>query len=249
MELVTSNTPSVEHIVRLLTSSINTNCGESHALASYAELWAEYADETAGKPRVSEWLSNLQSTEDSPLSGTLALNSALAGLLRLQAAFNTSQAQEDRAYSLHSRAGPAQASINIAEETIDRAMRAVSTFLNVNFLNTLGGGSGEKDTVGKQGSGKGKGAKNKGDGNTRAVADVVSSLLCNSVFYMFFVSFQSGFQRGNFICELTIFNCVFFFSVALPGESGVPHGDLSAECAGAVFPQRPPERAPRIVCG
>eukprot|EP01032_Pedospumella_encystans_P028184 gene28184-31836_t len=172
MELVTSNAPSVEHIVRLLTASINTNCSESHAHASYAELWAEYADESAGKPRVSEWLSGLQSTEDSPLSGTLALHSALAGLLRLQAAFNTSQAQEDRAYSLHSRAGPAQASINIAEETIDRAMRAISTFLNVNFLNTSGGGNSDRDSVGKQGSGKGKGNKNKADGNTRAVADV-----------------------------------------------------------------------------
>lgn len=185
MELVTSNAPSVEHIVRLLTASINTNCSESHAQASYAELWAEYADESAGKPRVSEWLSGLQSTEDSPLSGTLALHSALAGLLRLQAAFNTSQAQEDRAYSLHSRAGPAQASINIAEETIDRAMRAVSMFLNVNFLNSSGGGNSDRDSGGKQGSGKGKGAKNKGDGNTRAVADVVSFPLCNAVSSIF----------------------------------------------------------------
>lgn len=178
MELVTNTAPSVETIVRLLSASIDANCSESHAQASYAELWTEYVEETAGKPRVSEWLSGLHSTEDSPLSGTLAVHSALAALLRLQAAFNTRQSHEDRAYSLHSRSGPSVASINIAEETVDRAMRAASMFLNVNFLNTLGGGAGDRDSVGKQGSsGKGKGAKNKGDGNTRAVADVVCSFL------------------------------------------------------------------------
>jgi len=168
MELATYNASSVGTIVSLLTAGINTNCSESHAQASYAELWAEYVDEAHGKPKVSEWLAGLTSSEESALSGTVALHSALAAVLRLQAALNTSQVVEDRSFSMHARPVSVAASVNIAEETIDRAMGGVRAFLDVNFLGLLAGES-KQPGSGRQGK-----AKARADINNKAIADVVS---------------------------------------------------------------------------
>lgn len=170
MELTTHSSGSVSTIVSLLTASINTNCSENHAQTSYAELWAEYVDEAHGKPKVSEWLVGLTSAEDSALSGTVALHSALAALLRLQAALNSSQVVEDRSFSLHARPVSATVSVNIAEETVDRAMGGVRIFLEVNFLSALAG------ELKQPGSGRQGKAKARADINNKAIADMVSRI-------------------------------------------------------------------------
>lgn len=165
----------VNSLVSLLVVNLQHNCSEGTASSSFVESWADFVAESTGRQPHLEWLQQLSSAEDSPLSALQAIHASTAALLRLQAghAHSQNRNQEQQRQSLfRPLLGSAQASLSIPEEALERALRAANAFLNVNFLNNVMTSSSKMSGVGVSGKAvKGKGKENF---QAKALSELVS---------------------------------------------------------------------------